>query len=84
MAGKALVGLDLAFTSDVVSQYASSRSSGFAFIAIDLFHPKTILCNGSIPDSSALPATRSDLVYKRQGLYSLTTSFYVQKILSSL
>ncbi|KAF5400271.1 Protein arginine N-methyltransferase [Paragonimus heterotremus] len=66
MAGKALVGLDLAFTSDVVSQYASSRASGFAFIAIDLFHPKSILCNGSVPDSSALPATRSDLVFKNE------------------
>ncbi|KAA3680625.1 type II protein arginine methyltransferase [Paragonimus westermani] len=66
MAGRALVGLDLAFTGDVVSQYASSRSSGFAFIAIDLFHPKSILCNSNVPDSSAVPVTRSDLVFKNE------------------
>lgn len=65
MVSEALVGLDLIFTNDVSSQYSSAVSSGFSFLCIDLFHPKSIVEDPSV--TSAGPDPRSDLAYEKNG-----------------
>ncbi|XP_018650354.1 putative shk1 kinase-binding protein [Schistosoma mansoni] len=65
MVSEALVGLDLIFTNDVSSQYSSALSSGFSFLCIDLFHPKSILEDLSI--TSVGPDPRSDFAYEKNG-----------------
>ncbi|TPP64856.1 Arginine N-methyltransferase [Fasciola gigantica] len=68
MGDRALVGLDLLFTSDLVSQYTSALSSGFSFVSFDLFHPKVFVPNcPELTTRHGIPSTRSDLVFQKDG-----------------
>ncbi|TGZ73190.1 hypothetical protein CRM22_001664 [Opisthorchis felineus] len=75
MSAKALVGIDLVFAGELVSQYSSACDSGFAFIATHLFHPKSnVFSHPSLPDFSSIPSTRSDLVFQKDDGDTLPSS----------
>ncbi|CAH8605652.1 unnamed protein product [Dicrocoelium dendriticum] len=67
MAQKVSVGLQHTFTGDLASYYTSACTSGYSFISVDLFHPKSQWIARHTDNLSIAPAARSDLAFQKDG-----------------